>query len=70
MDTADLKIDYFANSLNEMECHLLIVVIAAEFRFKPTLIAFLYVAWFSHLKAFIVHPRIHIFVPYNHVPLS
>ena len=43
-DTADLKIDYFANRLNEMECHLLIVVIAAGFRFKPTLIAFLYVA--------------------------
>jgi hypothetical protein len=44
VDTTDLKIDYFANRLNETECHLLIVVVAAGFRFKPTLITLLYVA--------------------------
>ena len=44
MDTADLKIDYFTNRLDKTECHLLIVVVAAGFRFKPTLITLLYVA--------------------------
>ena len=29
MDITDLEIDYFANRLGKMECHLLIVMIAA-----------------------------------------
>ena len=44
MDSTDLEIDYFANRLDETERHLLIVMVAVGFRFKPNPITLLYVA--------------------------